>query len=86
MVSATITVVDVESRGAMLEALGKVRAATLLEPGVLEYRFTLDPTDPHVVHALEMYQSEQAVETHLLSPHVTKFLSSVGAIGADVAF
>lgn len=72
-------------RDTMLPRLMASQALTRREPGVVEYRMSLDPQNPLQQHGLEIYSSEQAMKDHLDSQHVRDLASAVAAMNASIS-
>jgi quinol monooxygenase YgiN len=60
-------------------------AASREEPGLLEYRSAIDPYDPLLMHALEIFTSGDAFIAHHASPHMKMLVAKVGHIKTEVA-
>jgi len=86
IVIITTTTVEVpEERDRLLSALAKATPPTLREPGVLEYRSSMAPNDPSVVHAVEIYASEDAVFAHLRSDHMAVLVTEISDIRSEIS-
>ena len=72
-------------RDAMLPRLMASEALTRQEPGVVEYRMSLDPKNPLQQHGLEIYSSEKAMKDHLDSQHVRDLASAVAAMKGSIS-
>ena len=69
-------------------AFEKMRAASLAEPGCLEYQAYRDRSDPGVVFMFEKWQSQAALTAHFATPHMAEFgaaLAGLGIRSTDVA-
>jgi len=64
----------------VLRALAEVKAATVLEPGCLEYHAHLHADDPRRVSFYERWRDQASFEAHLASPHVAAFVSAIGEL------
>ncbi|MER7757183.1 putative quinol monooxygenase [Kitasatospora sp. NPDC097643] len=58
----------------MREQARTMVAPSLAEPGCLSYRNYLDPEDPRVLVVVEEWESREAFEAHLASPHLAASL------------
>ncbi|MGP0036288.1 MAG: putative quinol monooxygenase [Solirubrobacteraceae bacterium] len=72
-------------RDTMLPRLMASEALTRQEPGVVEYRVSLDPKNPLQQHGLEIYSSEKAMKDHLDSQHVRDLASAVAAMKGRIS-
>jgi quinol monooxygenase YgiN len=80
IVSAVTTVGDPADRQRLTELLVAARVDTLREPGVVEYRISVDAVDPHVLYSLEIYASQEAIQAHLKSAHMQHVIEEVSAM------
>ncbi|MDQ7836828.1 MAG: putative quinol monooxygenase [Humidesulfovibrio sp.] len=62
----------------VLQALAEVKAATVLEPGCLEYHAHLHADDPRRVSFYERWRDQTSFEAHLAMPHLAVFISAIG--------
>ena len=85
VIITTTTVKVPEERDRLLSALAKATPPTLREPGVLEYRSSMAPNDPSVVHAVEIYASEDAVLAHLRSDHMAVLVDEISDIRSEIS-
>ena len=72
---------------AYLEAAKPIIPATRNEAGCNHYAFARCVENPGVVWIMEEWTSEQALQDHLRSPHITAFLATVQPLkllGVDV--
>jgi quinol monooxygenase YgiN len=53
-----------------LELIETMIEATRAEPGCLDYRFSFDVSDDHLVHIFELFEDEAALAAHRASPHM----------------
>jgi quinol monooxygenase YgiN len=74
----------ISDRDESLAALMAAAAPTLQEPGVMVYKSTIDPKDPLVLHAVEIYSSQEAVYSHIYSEHMATLVAAISHIEADV--
>ncbi|MEZ0053715.1 quinol monooxygenase YgiN [Mycobacterium sp. MAA66] len=62
------------------EAMRKLVAPTLAEPGCLTYEFYRDLDEPSLFHCFEHWESREAMDLHGSTPHVATFLSELGPL------
>lgn len=55
----------------------QMNAAIKLEPGVLSYTAVADKKDATQITILEVYASQEAYQSHILTPHFKKYKESV---------
>jgi quinol monooxygenase YgiN len=68
-----------------IEAAHALQSETLHERGCIEYRFWTALEDPDAILALEIWESEEALQNHLRAPHVALFNETlVGALDAPL--
>lgn len=63
-------------------------AATLEEPGCIQYVFSVSVADPGNVQIFEVWESAQDLEAHFAMPHMDVFREALGQItitGRDIA-
>lgn len=80
IVAGTIRV-EASKKAALEEAFDRMRAATLLEPGCLEYQVFADRKDASVLLLFEKWKDEASLQSHFTSPHMAEFAGAIGAIG-----
>jgi quinol monooxygenase YgiN len=80
VVAGTITL-DPAKRGLIDAAFEKMRAATLQEPGCIEYQAYADRNDPGTVFMFEKWESQDALNAHFVSPHMAEFGKAMGEAG-----
>jgi quinol monooxygenase YgiN len=66
----------------MVELIGPLVAATVVEDGNLSYGFYADPSAPGVFRVYEEWESPEAMGPHMASDHMATFLVGMG--GLDV--
>ncbi len=74
IVSAITTARHSGDRDRLAELLADVRSEILGEPGVVDYRISIDFSDPRVLYSLEIYTSAEAVAAHMDAPHMRKII------------
>ena len=55
----------------------QMNAAIKLEPGVLSYTAVADKKDATQITILEVYSSQEAYQSHILTPHFKKYKETV---------
>jgi quinol monooxygenase YgiN len=80
VIQGTITI-NPDKREQTIEACNTMRAATIVEPGCLGYRFGFATDDPNVLMVAEQWESEDALGPHMASPHMAAFGAAIGEIG-----
>ncbi|WP_030055520.1 MULTISPECIES: putative quinol monooxygenase [Streptomyces] len=58
----------------MWEQAATMVGPSLAEPGCLSYRNYADPEDPRVLVVVEEWESREAFDAHLASPHLARSL------------
>ena len=79
VVQGTITI-DPAKRERTIEACNAMRAATIAEPGCIDYRFGFATDDPNVLMVAEHWEDEDALVPHMSSPHMADFGAAIGEI------
>ena len=81
----------VRAAPADIEALkapaGAMIAATLAEPGCLQYAFAVDLLDPGLLRIVEKWVDDAALTAHFQTPHMAAFNAALGTLvrqGAEV--
>jgi quinol monooxygenase YgiN len=59
-------------------ALAANIAATRAEPGCAAYAYSVDVVDPNLLHVVEEWSSEEAIEAHMQSPHMAALFAALG--------
>jgi quinol monooxygenase YgiN len=67
-----------EHRDALIEAANVMSAASMAEPGCIDYRFWVSTTDPHTVLLLEEWEDQASLDAHLTQPHLAEFGAALG--------
>ena len=79
VIQGTITI-NPEKRERAIEACNTMRAATIVEPGCLGYRFGFATDDANVLMVAEQWENEDALVPHMSSPHMAEFGGAIGEI------
>ena len=79
IVSGTISV-DPEDSNAFLALTAPCVLATRAEPGCTAYGFFADPDLPGTFRVYEEWADEDALNGHMVSPHMAEFLGAMGTV------
>lgn len=71
------------SRREMLDALGALVVAAENEPGTLAYVFHEALDDPDVIWAYELYENQEALDSHSASPAMAEMIGTIGHLVAE---
>jgi len=61
-------------------AAAAMMAATLEEPGCVEYVFSVSVADPGTVQIFEIWESAEDLEKHFEMPHMATFRETMGRL------
>ena len=61
------------------EAMARNVEATRAEEGCEHYSYSVDISDPNLLHVAERWSDDAAIERHMGSPHMAAFMAEVGA-------
>lgn len=53
--------------------------ATRAEPGCARYAYGVDVADPNLLHVVEEWSDEEAVNAHMNTPHMAELMTALGA-------
>jgi quinol monooxygenase YgiN len=81
LVVAGTIVIDPSKAEIATAAFEKMRAATLKEPGCLEYQAYLGRTDPGTLFIFERWENDAALGAHFATPHMAEFGKAMGGFG-----
>ena len=87
IVAGTITI-DPAHVEDLRSAAAAMMAATLEEPGCIQYVFSVSVADPGNVQIFEIWESADDLEKHFAMPHMATFRESLGQItvtGRDIS-
>ena len=73
LVIAGIIRIDPQNRSVADAAFDKMRAATLKEPGCIDYQAYADRNDPGVFFMFEKWETPEALAKHFQTPHMAEF-------------
>lgn len=65
--------VKAESRERALKAMEWMAIESRAEPGVIDYRVTVDIEEPNVLRIVEQYEDSEAAQSHESSEHLDEF-------------
>lgn len=71
----------------VVAALLPLMETTRAEPGNIAYTFSADLTDQGRFYVVERWESQEAMDSHMSSPHMAEFMGAaagLGIIGVDV--
>jgi quinol monooxygenase YgiN len=60
------------------EAMAANIAATRAEDGCEHYAYGVDVSDPNLLHISERWRDEAAIEAHMASQHMARFMAVLG--------
>jgi quinol monooxygenase YgiN len=60
-------------------AMARNVEATRAEEGCEHYSYSVDISDPNLLHVAERWSDDKAIERHMASPHMGAFMAEVGA-------
>jgi quinol monooxygenase YgiN len=81
LIVAGVITLDAGKRGEADVAFEKMRAATLNEPGCIEYKAYAGRDDAGAVFMFEKWQDQAALDAHFASPHMAEFIAALGGLG-----
>ncbi len=53
--------------------------ATRAEPGCARYAYAVDLADPNLLHVVEEWSDEEAVNAHMNTPHMAELMTVMGS-------
>ena len=53
--------------------------ATRAEPGCARYAYAVDIGDPNLLHVVEEWSDEEAVNAHMNTPHMAELMTAMGS-------
>jgi quinol monooxygenase YgiN len=62
-------------------AVARMVAATLQEPGCIRYAFGQDLLDRNLIHIIESWQDQAALDAHFATPHMAEWKIALATIG-----
>jgi quinol monooxygenase YgiN len=60
------------------DALERNVAATRAEPGCARYAYSIDISDPDLLHIGEEWSDEEAIAAHMAAPHMAELMAALG--------
>jgi len=69
--------IDPESRDKAKELLGDVAEKSRSEAGIIDYRVSVDVSDPNLFRVFEQYEDDAAFETHMQTDHIDEFMTQL---------
>ena len=67
----------------VLEACRNMMEATHQEDVCIDYVFSVDPIDPKVLHVFERWETQEALDNHFLTSHMTPFREAMANWGVN---
>ena len=80
VVSGTLTI-DPSKADLAEELTGKLVAETVKEDGNISYAYYRSHSDPGTWVVVEEWESEDALNAHMVSPHMAEFMGAAGDLG-----
>lgn len=71
----------VERRAEAVEAMERVIAATLTEPGCIAYSYAEDVREPGLFRVSEQWESREALSAHFAASHMKQWQTERAALG-----
>jgi len=74
---------------ALKDAIGVMEKASRQEDGCLDYTFSVEVSDPNTLRITEKWETVEALQAHMATPHMAEFQGAIGAHppkGMDVKF
>ena len=84
IVTGTIDL-DPAKRDSFIEVATECMEATRAEEGNEVYAFTADLSDPGRFYVIEQWASQEAMDTHMATPHLAAFMGAMGTCGVTGA-
>ena len=78
IIVAGYLIIDPAHRETALAAIATGVTATRAEAGNVDYRFSPDLDDPKRFNLIEQWESEEAMNEHMATPHLAAFLEAIG--------
>jgi quinol monooxygenase YgiN len=73
--------IDPAKRDDFIAAVNELMAATRAEDGCEHYSFSADVSDEGRFYISEQWANQAVVDTHNATPHLAKFMGSIGELG-----
>ncbi len=70
--------IDPVKRDDALAAIDTLVTATRAEDGNVDYRYSVDLGDENRINIREQWENEDAMNTHMATPHLATFLEVIG--------
>ena len=84
LVTGTIDL-DPAHRDQAIATFTECMAATRAEEGCEHYSFSADVEDPGRFHVSEQWASQEAMDTHMQTPHLAALMGAMGSLGVTGA-
>jgi quinol monooxygenase YgiN len=82
VVSGTINI-DPANNARMTELVGELVPPTRQEDGNLEYTYSLSQSNPGEWRVFEEWETEEALNNHMATPHMATFIGAMGDLGVS---
>lgn len=69
---------DPSKRDEALDAIDSCVSATRAEDGNIDYRYSADLGDPNRINIVEQWRDDDAIDAHMASEHLARFLETIG--------
>ncbi|MDE0885476.1 MAG: putative quinol monooxygenase [Myxococcota bacterium] len=80
VIAGTIQV-DPAKRQEAVGPAAEMMRETRMEPGNIEYAFSLDMGDETIIRVFEQWESQEALDLHFAAPHMATFRKVLGELG-----
>jgi quinol monooxygenase YgiN len=84
LVTGTIDL-DPANRDQAIATFTECMVATRAEDGCEHYSFAADVEDPGRFHVSEQWASQEAMDTHMQTPHLAALMTAMGTLGVTGA-
>jgi quinol monooxygenase YgiN len=84
LVTGTIDL-DPANRDQAIKTFTECMTATRAEEGCEHYSFSADVEDPGRFHVSEQWASQEAMDTHMATPHLAALMGAMGSLGVTGA-
>ena len=70
--------INPEMRAEAEAAIATLVPLTVAEEGCVEYRYAADILEPNRINIWEQWESEEAMNAHMATPHLAEFMGVMG--------
>jgi len=78
--------VKADGKDDALAALGPAIETTRAEAGNAAYVYARDIADPNLIHVFEEWADEDALNAHMVAPHVAELMGAVAGVMESASF